>query len=390
MRRQGWSIILLIVVCTLALPGCSWFGGDEDSQLSDSDDVEFPEFDNRSSSESSMSPQKAVLQLNLEVGDRFPLIKTVRQELSQLTSEGQVNSFSELKMLLSINVDQVNNGRKLMRVVYQRVQYQHNIAGETVQFDSDTPKYPMPDIVKAYQGMVNNGFAFWVGSDNQVKDVLGFQEFLDRCVQNVPSISRKTLLSKLGASSSEDGIANFVDDSIGLLPNVRDDGAGKTVAVKIGDTWQRNRQILRPIPMYVTTTCTLSEVTERAAEVNITGKLTPASTIGPSDQPNSDVKLTIRGGQVYGECIIDRTTGLPIRSQIEKHIDMHVQLSASQQFEQRKRIVTVIESFPESTPTKFPTASRSSENGNIRQVNGTDNRFQERQRVRNAGGFNSN
>ena len=359
MTRHRWSFALLFAA-VFALPGCGWFGGD-DENLTDTDDIEFPEFDASNSNEPS-APEKAVLQLNLRVGDRFPLIKTVRQELTQFTPSGKLNSFSELKMLLSINVDQVNNGRKLLRVVYQRVQYQHDVAGEVVKFDSDAPQYPLPDGMKAFQGLVNNGFAFWVGSDNQVKDVLGFQEFLDRCVQNVPSLNRKTVLSKLGATSSEDGIANFVDDSIGLLPNVRDDGNGKTIPVKIGDTWQRNRQILRPLPMYVTTTCTLSEVTEGAAEVNITGKLTPAASFGPSDQPNQNLKLKIRGGQVYGECIIDRTTGLPIRSQIEKHLDMNVQLNDGQQFEQRKRIVTLIESYPETGRSSPSHASSSASN----------------------------
>src|SRR5690606_31855409 len=62
--------------------------------------------------------------------------------------------------------------------------------------------------------------------------------------------------------------------------------------------------------------------------------------------PNASVNITVNGGKSFGSCTIDRNSGLPISSKIERFIDMTVDLSDGHKFDQRKLIVTSIHAFP--------------------------------------------
>ena len=65
--------------------------------------------------------------------------------------------------------------------------------------------------------MVNNGFSFWLGSDNQITELVDFPQFLSRCLKDIPAYEREKAVQLLAASAGKDGVANFVDDSIGLF-----------------------------------------------------------------------------------------------------------------------------------------------------------------------------
>ncbi|MFO1022528.1 MAG: hypothetical protein U0903_17795 [Planctomycetales bacterium] len=56
--------------------------------------------------------------------------------------------------------------------------------------------------------------------------------------------------------------------------------------------------------------------------------------------------MTVRAGQHYGSCTIDRRTGLPINSQINEDLAMKVKLPSGKEFDQRKQTITIIRAFP--------------------------------------------
>ncbi len=334
--KTSWVVVwsLLLIAGVFAIYEW-WYRGD------DEDDI--PQLP----SSAIMQTDSAQLELKLEVGDRFPLMKTVKQELSQFTPQGLMTSRSELKLLLAITVEQVTPKGKLLSVRYESVKYSHDMAGETIEYDSNASRKQIPDTMRAYSGLVNNGFSFWIGQNNQLVELVGFDDFLKRCVRGVPPEEQQAVLHQMIASSGEEDIANFIDDSIGLLPFDAD--GGTTVAV--GDSWTRERQILRPMPMFISTRYTLTELAENYAEVNITGDVTPSRTFGPSDQVAKEVILTVRGGQTFGTCTIDRRNGFPIKSQIERNLTMHVKMAGGVEFDQHKLTVTTIETFPQQPAT---------------------------------------
>ena len=287
-----------------------------------------------------------VLELNLAVNQRFPMIKTVEQTLSQASAAGVVQSKSKLELILALTVEELQeDGRKRLRVQYSGVKYSHDIAGEKVSFDSNRSSGPAPPEVQAYQGLVQNGFSFWIGPDNKIIELVGFDQFMQRCLQNTPVSQRETVLAKISETSGDDGVANFIDDSIGLLPyNINKEHQGG--AVRVGESWTKTRRLTQPIPMVLKTEYTLRELNENIARINIAGDIAASKISSPINQHGKSVQLFIRGGKSFGSCLIDRQTGLPLESKIDRFLETTVKLENGKEFEQQKQIVTTIRAFP--------------------------------------------
>src|SRR5207248_1837630 len=97
------------------------------------------------------------------------------------------------------------------------------------------------------------------------------------------------------------------------------------------------------------------------AEIDITGTVSPSATYGPSNQPNPEVNVTIRGGTSLGNCLLDRRTGLPMQSRVEQSLEMNVRLADGSEFDQQKTTVTTIKYFPEQgAPQGSPASAQGS------------------------------
>jgi hypothetical protein len=285
------------------------------------------------------------LALKLEVGQRFPLYKTVEQRVTQSLPTGVSVGHSRLDLQLSLVVEEVRNSQRRLSVRYHRVRFSQDLGGHTVEYNSDHPGGTIPREALPYAGLRDNGFSFWLGADNQVIELVGFRDFLQRCAQHVPLDQRPAVLGQLRAMRPEDGLANFVDDSIGLLPNPaspRQQGQ----ALRIGSSWDlpaRNAAAggLSAIGSVSATRCLLKDLTETTAEIALVGS------IGPSTYSDDlrQVKLIVRGGQCSGTCIVDRATGIPTSSRVERTLDMTARLPDGTEIPQRKEVVTTITAF---------------------------------------------
>lgn len=289
-----------------------------------------------------LEPVQGELGLRLVVGDRFPLQKTVEQRLSQPESPGGSSGHSQLDLLLSLTVEELRDGGTRFGVRYHKVRYlEQDPEGRRIEFNSTAPPREVPAPARVYAGLVNNGFSFWIGPDNQVKDLVGFPDFLQRCVRDVPVAQRQAVIAQLTANKGENGISSFIDDSIGLLP-VSTDPQSSRVAVREGTSWKLPvRRIDGPVPMQIDTQCKIKGLSERTAEIDLFGSVTPMSQIEQAD----GWKVSVVGGRCQGSCIVDRTTGLPTSSRVERVIDILMALPDGSQLKQRKEIVTTIQAF---------------------------------------------
>ena len=229
-----------------------------------------------------------------------------------------------------------------LRVKYHRVRFSQELpeGAGNIQYNSDTPPARIPLEALGYHGLKDNSFDFWLGSDHQILQIVEFDKFLARCLESVPPRQQVQVRTFLAATSGAEGISNFIDDSIGLLP---------THAVKVNETWSRERTIPQPVPMHISNRYTLRQLNANVAEVDIFGMITPSATYGPPNQPNKEIKVVVTGGQCYGSCTIDRRTGLPIQSRVEQSMLMNVQLPGGIDFQQQKNTAITIRTFPGQT-----------------------------------------
>ncbi len=368
MKRHALWVVLCGCGLLFGLAGCgqkevavSEFDAEEGvSELNGSSDST-----DRVTLTSAKDLKSETLELRLKVGDRFPLIKTVEQRLKQISGKGgaPIESTSMLTMTLAIQVEDITDGVKRLGVRYQQVRYEHDIAGEKVRYDSSVPERTLPEAAQVYQGLVDNGFAFFLGADNHIVKVIEFDAFLKRCARFAPPSQQRELLNKLVASQEDEGIANFVDDSIGMLPyNIDSRDAGGSV--KVGDTWRKNRQIGRPIPMTIDTMFKLESLNQRYANLELFGNIVPAKIERVSNSSQQLLglteKMSLRNGHCYGTCTIDRESGLPIQSRVVRQMLLTLELPTGAKFDQQKEIITTIRTFPQQ-----PSDTRRAQTGDV-------------------------
>lgn len=323
----------LLCLLSIALIGCGSGTTLDDAELADLDfGKELPTAD---------EVPAAPLKLELRPGQRFPLIKTVSQRLLQGPPPGKQVGSSEIELLLAIIVEQRDGDQTRLRVQYERARYSHEIAGQTVVFDSTQPQGPVPPEAAAYAGMVQNGFSFWMGPDQRVSSVVDFPAFIERCLSRLPEQQKQLALNQLTALSAEDGLANFVDESLGLLP-APEAQSGKTPEVYEGYTWSPASRAWNEGDAAATkTTCRVTSLSAKEAAIDLQGFVSPTTT----RSGNQAARVTITGGQCRGSCRIDRRTGLPTQSRIEKSVEMKVQLVNQQEISQRKDVLSTLQVY---------------------------------------------
>jgi hypothetical protein len=287
-------------------------------------------------------PAAGELGLRLAVGDRFPLLKTLEQRLTQPGEHGPATGASRLDVLMSLAVEEIRDGQTRFAVRYHGVRYrEQDLDGNVVEYDSAQPPGEVPPQALAYAGLVNNGFSFWLGPDNRLIDLVGFRDFVQRCLRDVPPAYRQAVVDQLSAANGTNGIASFIDDSIGLLP-VSSDSPSKRVAVQEGTAWELPvRSIDGPVPLQVATQCRIKGLTERTAEIDLFGSIGAARHI----DPQHGWKITVLGGRCLGSCTVDRRTGVPTNSLVQRYVDLILELPDGTELKQRKEIVSTITAY---------------------------------------------
>jgi hypothetical protein len=245
-------------------------------------------------------------------------------------------------MMLMIQVGEQIDDRTRLQVRYDRVKYVRDLAGERLEYDSRQPPAEIPFALRMYHDMVKDGFSFWIDKENRIVESDDFRTFLTRCLRNIPEDKRQQVLFEAEANTGETGITDFIDNSIGLLPY----GYHKP-----GDTWEKTRNVTRPIPMVVKNIYTLKSLADDSAVISITGMISPSTTL-TEPAAEQEVRVNVVGGRIEGSCTVFRDTGLPRESRVETVVEMLVH-TGQVQFAQQQKTVTTIESYP-ATPSSRP------------------------------------
>jgi len=285
------------------------------------------------------------LRLRVQVGERFPLIKTVEQQVTQKSSSASANAITRLQLSLILLVEEVTDDSVVFNVRYTRVHYAHNVDGRHSVYDSSAPTGSIPHDAVPYAGLVNNGYSVRVGRSNKIQELIGHDLFLQRCVAEVPYDRRQTLMNEIAVRFGDEGVAGFIPDTLGLLPfdpNAKPELASR---VQEGDSWNYERKLMQPIPVHLKSMCRVIRVTPATTEIDIAGRITPGQTYS-SLESSVGHSVRILGGITSGTCIVDRASGLPIDVNRQEILNLEVLSAQGTKISQEKRISTTVRLFP--------------------------------------------
>jgi hypothetical protein len=390
-----WTTLVTILGITafcLCGSGCSYFQSsstDEDIDLTEVDEPDTLDVVEEKPKEMwSESPlKKGTAEPRLKIGNRFPLLKTVEHRLTQTDKEGSHVSSSRAEIMMSLVVETVlPDGRKQIAVRYQRIRYEQDIQGNRIVYSSDQPAEQVPQEALLYSGLVNNGFSYWIGSDNKIIEVREFNEFLQRCLRNVPAQHQATLRRQLESTKGEGYIASFIDDSIGMIP-YDSNLTQPDISLKTGATWELEPQTCEsPIPMVTNTRCVLKDLSTDSAEVLLTGRISGSPNPFTIQNPDGDFKVLVKGGHSSGACRVDRKTGFPTDCRIQRSVELVVELPDGQRIQQIKETLSTLAAIAD-----YPQKSGSSLEPQAQQSSfQTENGGNDQRRVVRAGGFRQN
>lgn len=249
--------------------------------------------------------------VQLNVGDQFPFVKTVRQTVVQTSTnrnsknQSMLNAETQMQLTLNLSVQSSSPAGIVFNVQYLRVQYFQNIDGQQQSFDSSTAQSAsIPAGLEAYAGMVGSGFRFTLSGQNKIETVDGLSSFLDQCVSASPFDRRVDARSALEQRFQNGAVAELVDESIALLPY------GSTRPQQ-GDVWVTSRSLQQQPPISMQTTCRLVSLTDTTAEIGLTGRFESTAANGA---------LQISDGRTMGTCIVDLASGMPLHSQRSSYL----------------------------------------------------------------------
>ena len=324
--------------------GCSYLSPaavDDDFDLAELDDegkIE-EEVEGESEIDEMEDPDSSSPDLDRKVksGDRFPLSKTIEHRLTQTDNDGTRVSTSRAEIELTLLVDRIlSDGRRQMSVKFDRVQFEQHSEGKRIFYSSEKSVEAIPPEAFLYAGLAGNGFSFWIDPTNRVSDVVGFSNFLQRCLRSVPDNFKPNVKRQLEASKADEGVANFIDDSVGMLP-YRFDPRLSTVSISQGTDWDLTpRYCESPIPMVTKAHCVLSELSANFADIRLTGQISGPEEPVAVRHTEGEFTVFVKGGRCKGSCRIDRRTGLPTLSQIQRDIDLLIEFPDGQRVEQNK------------------------------------------------------
>jgi hypothetical protein len=338
---------LFVGLCLFWISGCGWGGAPADSGIEEdvvdaADDA--PAADSAGTA-TAVSPANG--NRRLQVGDRFPLLKTVAQTLQQPSPNGWMTSCSTLEILMEVTVEEIHqsdgppqeldprSGQKRLQVNYQRVRFSQDLPGQPrLEYDSLAATHPVPQAAAGYHGLKDNGFGFWVGPDNQIVELAAFDQFVTRCLKVVSPERRQQAAAAMALPAAE-AVAGFIDDTVGVLP---------ATVVREGDTWVRDRQVLEPIPLHVRNRYTVHRIMPELAEIEIQGTISAPVPYGSMNPAGNGVRVVVRGGRSQGNCLFDRRSGLPADSRTEQTLEMTVRMPDGSEFNQQKSTLTTIKS----------------------------------------------
>ena len=198
------------------------------------------------------------------------------------------------------------NGDRIVQYKITGVKVDIDVMGNNVNYDSDNPDAASQAALRdVYGAILNQPIQMTIASDGSIKSVKGAQVLRD----NVETAGNKT---EMGKQMAQAVVAQYSDET--LQNNIRNYFAyfpESNTAVKPGDNWSVDREIVNVLPIQSNTTYTYNRQEGSNIYLDADGTLTADGTVEAQGMSmTADIK-----GTTNGNVVVDKDTGWLVSSE---------------------------------------------------------------------------
>ena len=314
-----WSLSLLLSLSLLSA-GC--FTEQSDPVTFDEEDLlledELTTGSGATSSVATTGPQSSALLPGLSEPTVHSLVKRVTQTLSQSSADGLETSQAQLAAWFDVRVELIGGGDSSYRVSYHRITYSHKLPGESLSYDSSSRTTAPPISLGHLADLSRSGFAFRTTGGGTALELT-----------EVPA-------TVYGGDLKGPAAAEFIADQIGLVLLGRGPGQAPTAPAP------RTRHIETPVPMDFSTRYSIKGTGQGTITLDMLGSVSSRPETTRVQLVGGAASVKLGGGHAFGEMTVDLASGVPLRADWNRYIEISLKTDLDERIEQRKHEVITI------------------------------------------------
>lgn len=252
---------------------------------------------------SSCGPKKTALRLNFEKGKTYYYDVTSDQDISQTIMGQQVAIRQQMIFGIAMEVvDKDKDSNLVISTMYNKIKFRQESATGVIEYDSDKPASDSSDnpLARVFSSMKGGSFTVVMTPMGKVKEVRGYEDLVNRVVDNVSNGSdslKAVMKNTVGSQFSDKSVIESLESSWNIYPEE---------TISEGDHWTKTIKTSSGFPIISENTYTVKKISSDKVTLDVSSKIhTDENT-----KPNSMGMLYDISGTQTGKLVLDKQSGM--------------------------------------------------------------------------------
>lgn len=262
------------------------------------------------------------LKLNLKKGEKYSIENDIKNEITQEIEGQKINSSTDMKIVYSFDVEDVDKDKNVLLKVYFDSIYVKQLLGNgfKIEYDSKNPKKSFGEFDEIYSFMLDKTFTIKLSPNGEVKEIIGLTGVFSDLFEKL-NISNEMEKEQIRGMLEEMFGDEVLTDQIQNILSYPDE------PIKEGSTWTEKFDTNVVIPMRSETEYTVKEIKDNLVKVDVDSTMKTSENAKPTEIAGIKVKYNITGTQ-KGNMEIDANNGLPVKVKLIQNITGEVKMSS--------------------------------------------------------------
>jgi len=259
---------------------------------------------------------------NLDVGTTYTSKVILQQDISQ-SMMGQTQKIdSDQGYGILFTVTDTKDANYSLSMVYNSIMINQPMAG--ISYDSETSTSEPTGPAKAVASVLNKELSFTLGQNGDVSNISGLEVMLDSMSATMgitDEAQASAFKSQMSAQYNSSSMKDQLKRTLIIFPDKE---------LSKGDTWSEDQSITIPFPMNIQTSYELADYNDETITLNITSDIFTEG--GEMVLGGATMTPDLTGVQ-SGTVVLDRKTGLVLRSNAEQFLSGVLNMTSPQEME---------------------------------------------------------